>query len=460
MHSWSSPISHAAPLTARRNHQSSAPVAILGGGVSGLAFADAAGLPAVIFEKEDRVGGLCRSFETHGLHHDIGPHIVFSGAQERTDFMRALTPMTRHKRSNQILHRNRFVRYPFENQLSALPASERDWCLDTFLNNPHRELPAENMLAFFLRVFGEGITRTYLEPYNRKIWKLDPVFMDTQMVERIPRPPDEHIVRSAAGENIEGYTHQLHFWYPRAGGIEAMARGLAARCKDRVDVRTQTPVECVEIGSSGEFTVISGRSRAHFPNLVNTIPLHELVPRIRPKAPPDVMGALHRLRYNSIHVTVLNVDEDGLGPHFAIMIPSPDVSIHRVSKLDFLGPAYGIAGTTTLLAETTFHPDEATVSSPEEVSSQVIRSLEHLGLVPAGSVNFCETRTFPYAYVVYDLHHRRNTDRVLAWLDSIGIISLGRFGRFEYINSDAAIAAARAVGATFAGSHGPTATPA
>ena len=45
------------------------------------------------------------------------------------------------------------------------------------------------MIQFFYKIFGEGITRTYLEPYNRKIWKFDPSFMDTQMVERIPKPP-------------------------------------------------------------------------------------------------------------------------------------------------------------------------------------------------------------------------------------------------------------------------------
>ena len=29
----------------------------------------------------------------------------------------------------------------------------------------------------FLKIFGEGITKTYLEPYNQKIWKFEPSFM-------------------------------------------------------------------------------------------------------------------------------------------------------------------------------------------------------------------------------------------------------------------------------------------
>ena len=78
------------------------------------------------------------------------------------------------------------------------------------------------MLQFFLKNFGEGITRTYLEPYNRKIWKFDPTFMDTQMVERIPKPPKQDIIKSAKGINTEGYKHQLYFHYPIKNGIQSL----------------------------------------------------------------------------------------------------------------------------------------------------------------------------------------------------------------------------------------------
>lgn len=70
-----------------------------------------------------------------------------------------------------------------------------------------------------MKTFGEGITNIYLRPYNEKIWNFDPAFMDTQMVERIPKPPKEDIIRSASGETIDGYVHQLYFSYPISSGI-------------------------------------------------------------------------------------------------------------------------------------------------------------------------------------------------------------------------------------------------
>ena len=64
---------------------------------------------------------------------------------------------------------------------------EKEYCLQEFLNNPYENYIAENMQQFFLKTFGEGIIKTYLQPYNEKIWKYDPTFMDVQMVERIPK---------------------------------------------------------------------------------------------------------------------------------------------------------------------------------------------------------------------------------------------------------------------------------
>ena len=45
--------------------------------------------------------------------------------------------------------------------------------------------------------------------------------------------------------------------------------------------------------------------------------------------------------------------------------------------------------------------------------------------------------------MIYDINHRKNTDIVLNYLNSVNITPLGRFGTFEYINSDKAIELAR-----------------
>src|SRR3989344_2067867 len=199
-------------------------IGILGGGIAGLSLAHFLNEKSVaVLEKETRVGGLCRSYNAGGVVYDIGPHIMFSKNQAVLQFMTAIVPTNRIKRSNLIFLNGKYIKYPFENFLGQLKDKKAiDYCLNAFLHNPYKDMPAENMLAFFLKIFGEGITRTYLQPYNEKIWKFDPSMLDTQMVERIPKPPEEDIINSAKGKYSEGYLKKLFFYYPKKGGDQSM----------------------------------------------------------------------------------------------------------------------------------------------------------------------------------------------------------------------------------------------
>ncbi|MFH1039190.1 MAG: FAD-dependent oxidoreductase [PVC group bacterium] len=426
------------------------PICVLGGGLSALSFAYFSRRKIVVYEKEDRLGGLCRSFETGGVRHDIGPHIFFSKDRETLDFLLSLTPMHQLRRSNKIFYRGKFVKYPFENELSALPDEDRDWCLETFINNPYRDYPAPDMLSFFYKTFGEGITRAYLEPYNRKIWKFEPAFMDTQMVGRIPNPPPEDIIASARGVPTEGYLHQLYFSYPDRGGTESIIRALAERCRDHLEVHLSSPLESLGVNGDGTFRVSAGGRARDFGRVVSTLPLHELFPRLEPAPPVEVARALGNLKYNSLHVVIVQTARDNLGDNLAVMVPQPDISFHRVTRLDFLGENYRLPGVSTLMAEITFRPGDRFDLPPEAVAEMAVRDLDRLGFCPAASVKSASARTFRYAYVIYDLDHRENTDRVLAWLRSRGIVSLGRFAAFEYINMNDAVGMARDCAARFA----------
>lgn len=50
-----------------------------------------------------------------------------------------------------------------------------------------------------------------------------------------------------------------------------------------------------------------------------------------------------------------------------------------------------------------------------------------------------------YAYVIYDLNHRKNVDTILAYLNSMDIYSCGRFGEWEYFNMDHSIMSGKRV---------------
>lgn len=411
---------------------------ILGGGVAGLSLASFLENQTIVLERESIVGGLSRSYRIDGIDYDLGPHIIFSKNKQVLDLHTSIIPTNKIRRSNQILYKGRLVKYPFENDLAKLPDNERDYCLKEFLTNPYEHYDAKNMLQFFLKTFGEGITRLYLQPYNEKIWKFDPSCMDTQMVERIPKPPKEDIIASANGIETEGYTHQLYFHYPTKGGFQTLVDAYAARAEAKGEVRRSVEIQAIE-GANGKWRIKTNQGVVEGEQLINCIPLHELFVYLTP--PAEVKHALDSLKYNAIHIVTLHAKKDRIGNHFAFYIPDADIMFHRLSKLNFLGENYSREnGASTLMAEVTFRPDSYLGNlSTAAIEQRIVDDLVKLNLIDREDVVSIQTRTTKYAYVIYDLDHRKNTDTVLDYLKSIGILCAGRFAEFEYLNTDGVV---------------------
>ena len=346
----------------------------------------------------------------------------------------------KHRRSNRILYKKNFVQYPFENDLSKLPDEDRKYCVNTFLHNPYENYPAGNMLQFFLKTFGEGITNTYLRPYNEKIWKFDPSFMDTQMVDRIPKPPKEDIIRSAKGATIDGYTHQLYFTYPKQGGTEALIHAFRQQLSDKVEILVNHPVTLVE-KSNNSFIVTAGEQRFVSDRLVSTIPLDEFTVLYQKEKDDAVIQASRELRHNSIAIAVVNVDCDNAGDNYAFMIADKTVIFHRLSKLDFMGSHYHKENTVTYMLEITYRKNDIIdLMSDKDLMQQIIDGLISTSFIDdKKNVKFTDIKRFEYAYVIYDINNIKNTNLLISYFSSEGVELNGRFGSFKYLNMDAII---------------------
>jgi protoporphyrinogen oxidase len=412
-------------------------IGILGGGVAGLSLANFLHEETIIFEKESQVGGLCRSFDFEGIPFDIGPHILFSKNKAVLDFHSTLTEMASHNRLNRILLRNKLVKYPFENNLNALEPDDRDYCLREFIHNPYRAIDENNMLQFFLKNFGEGITDLYLYPYNKKIWKMDPSCLDLQMVERIPKPPVQDVIDGAEGSPKEGYTHQAKFLYPTAGGFQTIVDAYEKRIIQKGDTIVRN-FEISKIDHQAASWSIKSTSGQKYTvdKIVSTIPLPELNRIVGANSFIEELSSSSL--YNSIHIVMLRYRGDTMVDQFALYVPDSKIIFHRLSRLNFFGSNYGAgSGDLFLMAEVTFRPNSYLANVPtNEIVSRCVDDLDSLGIANRKNLKSSLVKTFPYAYVIYDLNHRYRTDMQLDYFRNKGILCHGRFGKFEYQNSD------------------------
>lgn len=416
-------------------------ITILGGGLSAVSLAyfmqdDERIEEITILEKEDDIGGLCRSIHKDGYTYDIGPHILFSKDKEMLQLMLDVTVQTnRRRRSNQIIHKGSYVQYPFENDLSKLSPEDLNYAVTAFQNNPYENYEAQNMLQFFLKTFGEGITNLYLRPYNEKIWKHDPSFMDTQMVERIPKPTDEEIMRSAAGETVDGYVHQLYFDYPKTGGIEAVVRGFAERLNDKCVILLNQNIESVR-REGGRYAIKTQGETFEADQVVSTIPVQELT-NLYMDAADHIGENVRDLKYNSILIAFVRTREDLSGDNFAFMTADKNILFHRISKMDFLGEAYKSHGASYMIEVTFRQGDHIDGLTTGQLQEKIISGLEEIGFIKEPEdAQFINMTKHKYAYVIYDLNHKKNMDRIREYYDRQGVYLNGRFGNFEYWNMD------------------------
>ncbi len=428
--------------------------AILGAGISGLALARfliEGGLDPLdlhLFEAAPVAGGLCRSKSVDGFTYDVaGGHILFSRDGEILSWLKERgggeSSFDRRDRETKIRFGDRWVHYPFENGLGDLPARENFECLRGYVEAWHARsieggptAPAD--FASWIRWrFGEGIAEHFMDPYNEKIWKRPLADLSSGWVaDRVPDAPIDDVLQAAVGLRTEGYTHQSIFYYPRRGGFQAITDGLASALLERIHF--STPVTDLE--REGERWRVNGEA---FDCVVSTIPLTAL-PRIVGGLPGGIAEAMSGLDYNSLVTVLVALDRPEHPPLSWVYLPHASQGpANRVTYLSNYSEGNAPAGKTSLLCEVTFAGHEA--SPGPELKDQVITGLVEAGMLRRDEVLFVDRSEVSHAYIVYDHAHDERREAALAWLESNGLVPHGRFGRFEYDNSDLCAIKSRAL---------------
>jgi protoporphyrinogen oxidase len=424
---------------------------ILGGGLTGVTLArllTARNFDVSVLEAGTRIGGLCQSVRQGGFTFDTGgSHIIFSRDEKVLSFMKEALDRNRSEitRNTKIFYKGTFVKYPFENGLSALPKEDLFFCINEFIKtlvcSEKGELgEAKNFREWIYNTFGKGIAECYMVPYNEKIWNYPVELMSAHWVEgRVPRPPVEDIIRSAIGIETEGYTHQSVFTYPVDGGIEALVTAIAAPVTDRI--RTGFKVTSIMRDDNG-WKIGDGTRTVRADRIISTIPLQYLVSLLE-DVPADVKSAVAGLKYNSLITVTLGV-KGTVPPYSWVYIPDEATGLeNRISFPSGYSSNTAPPGCASVLAEITYNEgDSVSRMNDDQVIDHITSSLIGMGVIKPGTVVSQALYRQKFAYVVYDLGYRDNINVIRKYFLEQHISLVGRFSQFEYLNMDGCIRSA------------------
>ncbi|MBK8097037.1 MAG: FAD-dependent oxidoreductase [Planctomycetes bacterium] len=424
-------------------------IAILGGGISGTALARmlaADGHQVQVLEQAERAGGLCKSRRYGEFTFDeAGGHILFSKDQKVLDWQLARcggeAGTVKTVRNTRIRWHDRWVPYPFENGVGHLTKDAIVDCLKGYIEaHVQRRLGVPcptNFRDWILWRMGDGFARHFMVPYNEKIWKCDLATMSSGWVAgRVPEAPIEDILRSAIGIDTAGYTHQSVFWFPREGGFETLVRGtvqgggFALRCGHSVR----------NVRRTGDHFAVDGEA---FDLVVNTVPLPLIEPAFE-GIPEAVRADIRALKPIALINLMIGVKLDEPLPDLSwIYLPFAEQGpTNRVTYFSNYSPNNAPAGHGSFLAEVT-HRGE--LRPDREWLQNVVAALDRAGILRRDQVVLTEWCNNDFAYIDQNLEFSSRVGRVRAWFDQSGYITFGRFGRYEYHNSDQCVGRAMEV---------------
>lgn len=387
-------------------------------------------------------GGLSSSWvDTKGFTWDLGGHVQFSHYDTFDRYMdQALGTdgWLTHQRESWVWIRNRFVPYPFQNNLHRLDAAERWncarglWEAAGLQTTDGQGRVLSHFRDWITATFGEGIAEIFMLPYNKKVWAYPPEELDYGWIgERVAVPDFGRILRSVCtNEDDVSWGPNAVFRFPRHGGTGAVWTSIG----HSLDAwRVGLESEVVSINVAERLVTTQSGKQWRYRNLISTIPLNHLI-----RLAPGVVdpSAADRLRFSS--TTVVGVGVSGETPaHLKtkcwMYFPESNSPYYRVTVFSNYSPnnVARPGHQWSLMAEIA-RPQGQTVDTAQ-IEHETLRALREDGLLDNRSVvESVVRRHIPQGYPTPFKGRDGVVDPVLRAFERKGIFSRGRFGAWKY----------------------------
>lgn len=428
-------------------------VVVAGAGLAGLSCAYHLKSPAVVIDREPQVGGTARSVSVGGFTFDFTGHLLHLHDPYTKSLVRQLLRGNTVECVRRAWIHSHGVQtpYPFQANLFGLPPSVVRDCVNgvrsaraLYGDHPFAKSdPTPTFKEWCLRLFGKGISRNFMIPYNEKLWGVPATEMTPDWCGNfVPVPTLAEVEAGARQHHRKRFGYNTSFLYPRRGGIQVLAEALAKKVGGlRLGVSLQS------VDWRERRVRLSSGDLLPYQALVSTLPLPELLNRLDP-FPKELEGPLARLKWTTVLCVNVGVARPNISKASWIYFPEKKFPFYRVGFPMNFTPHVVPRGCSSMYVELSYRP--GTEPATDDQRERVFRRIR-LGLLAAGILK--PNDTFPvvhfapirYAYVIYDENRSAALAAIFQWLrDKAGAVSIGRYGAWKYSFMEEAILDGRA----------------
>jgi protoporphyrinogen oxidase len=415
-------------------------IVIIGAGPTGLGAAwrlhEAGHDNWMLYEAEHHAGGLAASVvDERGFTWDLGGHVLFSHYPYFDAVMDAALgdAWIEHVREAWVWIRDRWVPYPFQNNVWRLPHEDLIACLHGLVDLQAAPRPQpRDFREWLLASFGTGLCETFMLPYNRKVWAYDPSRLGVGwMGERVATIDLKRILSNVVLRRDDvGWGPNSTFRFPLHGGTGAIWTAVAAQLPaGRLQFkRTAAAIDCER-----KQIAFADGTTAPYDVLISTMPLDRLLCSIVGR--PDLAERASQFVYSSSHIVGIGMTgtpPEDLTTKCWIYFPEDNVPFYRATVFSNYSPN-NVPTTTphwSLMAEVSESRDKPV--KVQTLVAEVIDGFRACGFLDPATIVTSWHRRLDHGYPTPWLGRDEVLEPIEAALRSQSILSRGRFGAWKY----------------------------
>jgi len=392
-----------------------------------------------MYDRLPHIGGLASSFtDSAGFTWDIGGHVMFSHYKYYDDVFDKLmgNDFQLNMRECWVRMFQNWVPYPFQNNIRYLPKEVTFECLTGLIEaqtkRDHRK--AKNFEEFIDAVFGDGISKHFMKPYNFKVWAHPPKMMNKEWIgERVAMVDINRAIKNVVmGTDDFGWGPNNQFKFPLFGGTGEFYRRFGKPLEGHVHLNKA--IDFINI-TKKEVRFADGEI-VKYDTLISTMPLDKLCNDvINGELPREIKKSSASLRHSGGYMVGIGLKQKCPSTKSWMYFPEDNCPFYRVTYLSNYSPYMTPDEDRyySLLCETSY--SEFKPINGKTIVDDTITGLVNAGLLKdADRKDILDTWLFDakYSYPTPSVERDGILADVIPHLERHDIYSRGRFGMWKY----------------------------
>ena len=397
---------------------------IIGAGISGLTFANYIKDNYLIIEKENEVGGYCRTIKKGDFIWDYAGHFFHFNTEEfKNKFLSKVSKddIIYNEKCTKIIYKDKIIDFPFQTNIHELDKEEFIDCLYDLFNKEEKD-KYDNFLDMLYGKFGKSITEKFLKPYNEKLYAVDLKELDVDAMGRFfPYANIKDIISNMKEHKVNSYNNT--FLYPKNGAGSFINILYEELDKNKVLLNTSI----TKIDEDQKIAYLSNGDKIEYEYVINTIPLNKFLLLFN-----NYNELQKRLSYNKVLVFNLgfNKKSEKFTKEHWLYIPDKNINFYRC---DFYNNILG-QEKLSMYIEIGYNKNDNITK--EEIDKQLELTLDNLLKLNIIDEN---TKLEEYvsinidpAYVHINIETTKEIDELKEKLLNNNIYTIGRYGAWIY----------------------------